>query len=1322
MATLKVLLHEARDLPVMDRSTGLADTYVVLRLDNLEFSSSTCTGTRFPVWNSDFRFDTADLLVLQEDPLEVRVYDHDILSRDSLVGCVNIDLNSFIYRDNPALTGWFPIFDDSTGLRGDIRLTLRIKFHAAENPLAPQVVERIIPRLPIACTVEHTELLRLMIQHGDMVSKQYPKALDDLNRSKLQSSAAVEASKPSQIDSITSHCTPSIEEEPVFSSDRLLSTSHSARKTQKRASEGLSSSVSSYFRDPSKVLEPISVQSVQQPSLTSEEEGVHIFSVSRLDPSVYWVESTHSMVEELLVKADPEHYSLSNLRSAKNINRARLVQFFKLSGKVRRQLAQKVIGIRCNAVLGYREEFNLEPYGIIVRAYGTPCVISTVKFVDVPLLELEELTRTKKAAETLSSKIEASVKEEKESKLQPNTLSSPVLNEGKGATVKEERSLKNFSLEELNTKSLCSETSEKLPKVIVEAPLNTSRNDLNTTSAPNRDEGNITQKTHSEVHEPVVPGGRESITILSLKELPPGCIKHIGGYICARSVKIISKNKSKAIISRERDAWWMELREELRANARAFHCNAILGYEEVSQYQDDVALLTLSGTAVMLSSSMINLRGGADLLFKNACSEIEHQDSCSLLHLYAGSHRRVVKENARYGQHSLCGVCRKRLVPDFLLASTYIPGDVKVIAPGRLVEVHVAKMKRDVKSNDLAKVASQELPFIEFALHKQLLFQLRLQQLNSAFGINVSIVLGPDTIVGTLTGTGCRIAGLPISPPLRTKIIDPLIVLLPPVMELKEVVRRSRRKRGKSDSSSSSSSSSSSQKGRRTSTSSSSSSSSSSSWISTDHSSKEIYQAPEQLRTGGGKIRDIIVKIDDEEEADMMLGMDRGDPFQNGIMITVPYVPASSNAYYFQNHLVLIRRYNLGKLSANVNQAEMCVNRVFNNCCADAKKAFTQLVCKIALRLPEVNQLQVVNFRIHMQFEQHSHDLHMRLEGALVGQSDKTREDLLELEEQAFHHCLKMVSLSSSLASTSWSAPAMQVLRWSENELGSSRPSTTRRGSIESNNEGPKRATSMSEIFRSSLSNPNGVHYMNLFQIFLRFTAPFSLPYVFFTDAPPLKQWFPQMSLNTGEQENSEGAERRTTYDSFRVRQMKGTKSLRHHVQSLISNVTTSVNRITGGSRTASSGNALLRTTVGDQKMGSGATVTGVTHCPLLRLPENILSLQENITMVHMSCLDYVPGYSIVRYLWRLSQHFIREEVNIQSPDDLGAFYQTTEKEVLAMIQSMVLLQGGNALLGYSVVYHEIEDSDGNGSASALITVTGDVVQVTQERAPNFQS
>jgi hypothetical protein len=53
----------------------------------------------------------------------------------------------------------------------------------------------------------------------------------------------------------------------------------------------------------------------------------------------------------------------------------------------------------------------------------------------------------------------------------------------------------------------------------------------------------------------------------------------LGGTVSSRSVKLLDRihNPDEP---ETRDAWWTELRMEIRSHAKALACNVVLGYEE----------------------------------------------------------------------------------------------------------------------------------------------------------------------------------------------------------------------------------------------------------------------------------------------------------------------------------------------------------------------------------------------------------------------------------------------------------------------------------------------------------------------------------------------------------------------------------------------------------------------------------------------------------------------------------------------------------------------------------------------------------------------
>eukprot|EP00516_Mucochytrium_quahogii_P000201 CAMPEP_0203760202 /NCGR_PEP_ID=MMETSP0098-20131031/13554_1 /ASSEMBLY_ACC=CAM_ASM_000208 /TAXON_ID=96639 /ORGANISM=" , Strain NY0313808BC1" /LENGTH=83 /DNA_ID=CAMNT_0050653679 /DNA_START=311 /DNA_END=559 /DNA_ORIENTATION=- len=81
-STIKIRVIEARELPVMDRTSNLTDAFVDVRFSNNAYQTSIVRKTLNPVWKEDTRFDVADDSELQNEPLVFRVMDHDVYSAD----------------------------------------------------------------------------------------------------------------------------------------------------------------------------------------------------------------------------------------------------------------------------------------------------------------------------------------------------------------------------------------------------------------------------------------------------------------------------------------------------------------------------------------------------------------------------------------------------------------------------------------------------------------------------------------------------------------------------------------------------------------------------------------------------------------------------------------------------------------------------------------------------------------------------------------------------------------------------------------------------------------------------------------------------------------------------------------------------------------------------------------------------------------------------------------------------------------------------------------------------------------------------------------
>ena len=53
-----------------------------------------------------------------------------------------------------------------------------------------------------------------------------------------------------------------------------------------------------------------------------------------------------------------------------------------------------------------------------------------------------------------------------------------------------------------------------------------------------------------------------------------------------------------------RDAWWTELRTEVRSHTRAMGCHAVVGYSEHTTICDEIIVLSAYGTAAIVNLSM----------------------------------------------------------------------------------------------------------------------------------------------------------------------------------------------------------------------------------------------------------------------------------------------------------------------------------------------------------------------------------------------------------------------------------------------------------------------------------------------------------------------------------------------------------------------------------------------------------------------------------------------------------------------------------------------------------------------------------------------
>eukprot|EP01113_Clastostelium_recurvatum_P019072 TRINITY_DN2249_c0_g1_i2.p1 TRINITY_DN2249_c0_g1~~TRINITY_DN2249_c0_g1_i2.p1 ORF type:complete len:1532 (+),score=404.05 TRINITY_DN2249_c0_g1_i2:123-4718(+) len=715
---LKIRVVEARSLPVMDRSTELADAYVEVKFaDGDPQRTEICRKTLNPVWNEDFRFEVPNDSMLQDEPLELKVWDYDVVSSNDIIGVVYLDLNTLLNRDAIGhIAGWFPIYDTLRGIRGQLFVSAKLEFFLNVNP----------------------------------------------------------------------------------------------------------------FKDAS--------------------AGVRFFSIDT-PFSNYRITHLAGFVSELIVEDDPEYHWVDTFRASRISNTERQLLLYRLSGKLRRQLGCRVLDMGGNAVLGYRQQFDLEgDTGIIARGYGTAVRLKRLR-ADNPSSMLTALIGTSSnPSPTLSPKTSAP----------PTRPGSP-----------------SFGIPSSPSPATLIASSPRAMEVTIAPP----PHNVVPLVRPDEFYAGISLLTPP-----------QDVVLLTLAIFQANIITHIGGVVSARSIKLLESSR-KSDTREARDQWWGELRSEVKAHARSLGCMFVVGYSETTTIQigEELCVLSATGTAVRMnvlgtgtssgqdqpsSSNTAGLLVSAALPPSGPRKERERRDrdrddpdkdadrakddgdaeedmrkkmkrKKSLKHdgsevqvsediprqrskpsslsasaedqdTWAEFERRrtsaagldsrksslqtvppLTRLVARPQKHKpcriahipysqadapfpmrlvRCSVCHKRFVPEMVLSTIDPPPGTPITGRGVLVEARVARPKKKVQGEANATLVSEALPFLEYDVHRQLAHKLKVLGMNAVFGLKLQVTVGDAMLVGLATATAVFLTPLPPPPVLHisrnTDIVD----------------------------------------------------------------------------------------------------------------------------------------------------------------------------------------------------------------------------------------------------------------------------------------------------------------------------------------------------------------------------------------------------------------------------------------------------------------------------------------------------------------------------------------------------------------------
>ncbi|XP_039617529.1 C2 domain-containing protein 5 isoform X10 [Polypterus senegalus] len=450
--------------------------------------------------------------------------------------------------------------------------------------------------------------------------------------------------------------------------------------------------------------------------------GVKFFCSTSI-PKCYKAVVVHGFVEELVVNEDPEYQWIDRIRTPRASNEARQRLISLMSGELQRKIGLKVLEMGGNAVVGYLQCFDLEgESGLVVRAIGTACTLDKISNTSAAQLP---------ACNSPSKEIkEAPFSEDPN----PNTYSS-------GPSTP----LKNQTYSFSPSKSYSRQSSSSDTDLSL-----TPKTGMGSGGSAGKDGGHLKtllrQQTQSALEQREFP-------FFTLTSFPLGFLIHAGGVVSARSVKLLDRihNPDEP---ETRDAWWEEIRQEIKSHAKALGCHAVVGYSESTSICEEVCILSASGTAAVLNPKFLQ-DGCLDCYSENRLEDTS-PPSCGFCHIPYDELNMPFPAHLTY-----CCNCRRQKVPDVLFTTIDLPVEAAVTGRGCLIQARLCRLKKKAQGEANATAISNLLPFMEYELHTQLMNKLKLRGMNALFGLRIQISVGENMLVGLASATGVYLTALP---------------------------------------------------------------------------------------------------------------------------------------------------------------------------------------------------------------------------------------------------------------------------------------------------------------------------------------------------------------------------------------------------------------------------------------------------------------------------------------------------------------------------------------------------------------------------------
>ncbi|XP_078024043.1 C2 domain-containing protein 5 isoform X4 [Epinephelus lanceolatus] len=696
---LKAKIVAGRHLPVMDRASDLTDAFVEVKFGNTTFKTDVCPKSLNPQWNSEwFKFEVDDE-DLQDEPLQVTVLDHDTYSANDAIGKVYIDIDPLLCSEAASvISGWFPIYDTIHGIRGEINVLVKVELFNDLNRFRQSSCG-----VKFFCTTSIPRCYRAVMVHG---------FVEELV----------------------------VNEDPEYQWIDRIRTPRASNEARQRLISLMSGELQRKIG--LKVLEMggNAVVGYLQCFDLEGESGLVVRAIG-----------TACTLDKLSSGSAPGTNTHVHPNTAPASN-------------------------ACNSPSkdGKEPVFGED----LISSSGPPTpfrALPTTSSSPPPFSPSKPCSRQSSSSDTdlsLTPKTVEQVRRRPGIFLCP---SSPTL------------SADNLSLPGTDSAG-CVHGSA--PRATTLPPPFTNHSD----SALLRKSVSFTEDLLLAASSGMGSGGsagkeagplktllrqqtqtaleQREFPFFTLTSFPPGFLVHVGGVVSARSVKLLDRihnpalgntrsyklldwNSVTADEPETRDAWWEEIRQEIKSHAKALGCHAVVGYSESTSICEEVCILSASGTAAILNPRYMR-EGCLDIGLTDHRFDEPSPPSCGFCHIPYDEINMPFPAQLTY-----CYLCRRQKVPDVLFTTIDLPSEAAVTGKGCLIQARLCRLKKKAQGEVNATAISNLLPFMEYELHTQLMNKLKLRSMNALFGLHIQISIGENMLLGLASATGVYLTALP---------------------------------------------------------------------------------------------------------------------------------------------------------------------------------------------------------------------------------------------------------------------------------------------------------------------------------------------------------------------------------------------------------------------------------------------------------------------------------------------------------------------------------------------------------------------------------